>query len=229
MTTGEMPLMESQLAAVTRKAFRRELEEGGLPGVLAVPAGRHEQEQLLERIDRLHEQSARFGRRRVELVEPDGTLSYATVTIDAGLDELRRALVARMTSRTVADVATELEQMLDDGGPGAEDGSLRRLVGRLKTAQQINDEQQGRESEKIRHDSDLMRLKADLADRRRDRWFTRQTIAALVGALLLLGFGTVLTVTMFQGRTPSDIVSNAFLLILGFFFGQGTRGGGEGD
>lgn len=55
-------------------------------------------------------------------------------------------------------------------------------------------------------------------------------VAVIVGAALLLGFATVLVVAMFKHVEVPEILSSAFLLILGFFFGQNTaRGGSSGD
>lgn len=56
----------------------------------------------------------------------------------------------------------------------------------------------------------------------------REPIAALIGALLLIALTITLIVAMFTEQTPSELLSNSFLIILGYFFGQSTaRRGAE--
>lgn len=47
----------------------------------------------------------------------------------------------------------------------------------------------------------------------------RESIASIVGAILLVILGVTLIVGMFVHVAASDVISNAFLLILGYFFG----------
>jgi hypothetical protein len=58
----------------------------------------------------------------------------------------------------------------------------------------------------------------------RRAWLERESVASIVGALLLLSFGVTVIVSMFTHTRASQIVTSAFLLILGYFFGQGTAG-----
>jgi hypothetical protein len=50
----------------------------------------------------------------------------------------------------------------------------------------------------------------------------RESVASTVGAILLLGLGITLVVGMFKHVAAPDAITNAFLLILGYFFGQST-------
>ena len=54
----------------------------------------------------------------------------------------------------------------------------------------------------------------------RKAWFERESVASIVGAFLLLALGISLIVAMFIGTSPTEVVTSAFLLILGYFFGQ---------
>lgn len=51
-------------------------------------------------------------------------------------------------------------------------------------------------------------------------FLARESIASVVGSVLLLVFAIVLVVAMFKGTQVTEIVSNAFLVLLGYFFGQ---------
>jgi hypothetical protein len=68
-----------------------------------------------------------------------------------------------------------------------------------------------------------MRLQVELKERTsalRRSWFERESVASIVGALLLVSLGAALIVSMFTHTLPSQIITSSFLLILGYFFGQ---------
>ncbi|MDR6545677.1 gas vesicle protein [Chryseobacterium rhizosphaerae] len=52
------------------------------------------------------------------------------------------------------------------------------------------------------------------------KFLDRESIASIVGSLLLLGMGTCIIILMFKHEEPIKIVETAFLLILGYFFGH---------
>ena len=54
-------------------------------------------------------------------------------------------------------------------------------------------------------------------------FFAKESIATYVGALLLIALTVVQVTAMFLGNSyKSEIIDNAFLLILGYFFGQSS-------
>jgi uncharacterized membrane protein len=69
------------------------------------------------------------------------------------------------------------------------------------------------------------RVRIELRER---RWaiyrsfIARESMASVIGAILLLALAAVLIVGMFTHTSPPAVVTNAFLLILGYFFGQTT-------
>ncbi|MEU0780973.1 hypothetical protein ABZ341_05245 [Streptomyces sp. NPDC006173] len=72
---------------------------------------------------------------------------------------------------------------------------------------------------------DAAMWKQDIMERRWEVWkslLVRESVATLVGAALLITLGIVLITAMFMNREPSSILSNTFLIILGYFFGQST-------
>lgn len=74
--------------------------------------------------------------------------------------------------------------------------------------------------------SDLMQLgqhKADIFAKRSDvflKFLDRESIASMIGSVLLLLMGICLIIMMFLQKEPIKIVESAFLLILGYFFGH---------
>jgi hypothetical protein len=74
--------------------------------------------------------------------------------------------------------------------------------------------------------NDQLLFQVELQERKtaiRQSWFARESVASLVGGLLLLALATTMIVAMFSDTAVSQIVSNAFLVILGYFFGQAVR------
>lgn len=51
-------------------------------------------------------------------------------------------------------------------------------------------------------------------------WFERESVASIMGALLLLSLGIALVIAMFTHTIVPQIITSSFLLILGYFFGQ---------
>jgi hypothetical protein len=75
-----------------------------------------------------------------------------------------------------------------------------------------------------KRDEAVATLRAELFERRLRAWtgfFARESMATYVGAFLLIVLTFVQVAAMFLGATyKSEIISNAFLLLLGYFFGQ---------
>ncbi len=78
----------------------------------------------------------------------------------------------------------------------------------------------------LQADLQAIQLQADIDERERrtraDIWQTRlsrDSIAAIVGGVLLISFAIAVIVAMFTGTEITDVVQNSFLLILGYFFG----------
>jgi len=68
-----------------------------------------------------------------------------------------------------------------------------------------------------------MRLAVELKERKSAMyrsWLERESVASIIGALLLLSLGTALIISMFTHTIAPEIVTSSFLLILGYFFGQ---------
>lgn len=67
------------------------------------------------------------------------------------------------------------------------------------------------------------RLQIEIRER---RWaiyrsfLERESMASVIGALLLVALAAVLIIGMFTHTTTPEIITSAFLLILGYFFGQ---------
>jgi hypothetical protein len=68
-------------------------------------------------------------------------------------------------------------------------------------------------------------LKVNIFKERANVWLQilgRESVASVVGALLLITFAIAVIVAMFTHVAASTVISDSFLLILGYFFGQGV-------
>jgi hypothetical protein len=60
-------------------------------------------------------------------------------------------------------------------------------------------------------------------------FLSREPVAILIGAMLLLALGGALIVGMFTKVEPSQVITSGFLVILGYFFGQSSSDRGQGN
>lgn len=68
-------------------------------------------------------------------------------------------------------------------------------------------------------------LKQHISERKwnvRSQLLARESVATLVGSLLLVGLATVITIAVFTKIQVSEILANSFLIVLGYFFGQNS-------
>ncbi|KPI29755.1 hypothetical protein OV320_4094 [Actinobacteria bacterium OV320] len=124
-------------------------------------------------------------------------------------DELKRQLEA-----LEAEAATAREQ---ERAAAQVDSAAQALVvegweKEHKAKEEAEDELKKLREEKL--------LEEEIADRKWNRRVAREPIATLVGAILLIALTAVFVVSMFLKIVPSTLLSNSFLIILGYFFGQ---------
>lgn len=133
---------------------------------------------------------------------------------------LRRIGILRPQAQ-LNDLEKIVAETVEDEG---ERESLLKSIGISKeeaTAQahslQLQTEQTEQERERV------MRLQVEVKERTsamRRAWFERESVASIVGALLLISLGAAVIISMFTHTAASQIVTSSFLLILGYFFGQ---------
>ena len=69
----------------------------------------------------------------------------------------------------------------------------------------------------------MQELELNRLERRSKVWqifLARESVSTIIGGILLLIMTTCLLIAMFSSITATDIIENAFLLILGYFFGS---------
>jgi hypothetical protein len=127
-----------------------------------------------------------------------------------------------------------LSNLRDDVANNVEDPVVReQVVGAVdhyldqQRAESERIEQQKKEVEAKRMDA-LEREQRLNMEMRERKWaiyrsfIERESMASIIGSILLILLAVVLIIGMFSHTAPSDVVSNAFLLVLGYFFAQAT-------
>lgn len=93
---------------------------------------------------------------------------------------------------------------------------LRRQISEVERAQKEQSEEELDELEALAR-------KTEIFERRSKVWLTfleRESVATIVGSILLVVIVISLLLAMFLNIETTDIVNNGFLVLLGYFFGQ---------
>ncbi|MDQ1859014.1 hypothetical protein [Chryseobacterium sp. WLY505] len=155
---------------------------------------------------------------------------------NSGFEQTRFTFVLHSYLRSIHDLIQERINVLEQTNKVE---SIKNLVGNLpendikdklkieieeleakkRELQTIKDE----EKEKLSDEIELGKHKTDMFVKKTDvflKFLDRESVASIVGSLLLLTMGICLIVVMFRHEEPLKIIESAFLLILGYFFGH---------
>ena len=92
--------------------------------------------------------------------------------------------------------------------------------------EQTSEVEEEEAQEEIKTQTDLARLKTELFERRSKVWFSlleRESAATILGGIFLCIILVVHVTAVFSKFAIPEILNNAFLIILGYFFGQSTN------
>lgn len=247
------PLAKSRLESAlenVRLFFELQLKPLGLNEKQIDDQTLEELKMSLEKIDKTIDHPESFGKLRLTIGGETGLIivrqdssAHFEVDILPILLERRTRIIARIRHLEIqADVSKIEEEIAKSSGDPTTQRNLeeeleeKRLEDtrleqtRLRDRQPRSTAGTNREfgdgiDSRDRDDQDLW-LQVELQARKtaiRQSWFARESVASLVGGILLLALATTMIIAMFSGTTVSEIVSNAFLVILGYFFGQAVR------
>jgi hypothetical protein len=157
----------------------------------------------------------------------------------AGINDHNKAVQAiaeLLLKRTEAEQTLDLQnrkniknlrELVEKYSPGEKQGEL--LIAELD---KMEEELKTARSETHKLDREIAR-ETSLATLRREsfesRWklfrqmLERESIASIMGALLMMFITLAIITGMFTGIAAPDILGNAFLVILGYFFGQSVQ------
>jgi hypothetical protein len=145
--------------------------------------------------------------------------------VESELSLRKRAILARIWEVKNQEKINSLREAVERI-PGEEDRERvsAELDALQRSANSLVEQNQQVLSDQHSRDRDLVLLKQDIAERKwrniRSQILARDSIATLIGSLLLIGLGTVIVVAMFMKVEVSELITNSFLIVLGYFFGQ---------
>ena len=87
-----------------------------------------------------------------------------------------------------------------------------------------------RRKAQLAQEAELARI--EVFERRSRVWqkfLERQSVATIVGAILLIAIFAFIVASSTTGTAVPELISNAFLVILGYFFGQAKSEGGQAE
>ncbi|MQY40010.1 hypothetical protein SRB17_80390 [Streptomyces sp. RB17] len=143
----------------------------------------------------------------------------------------KRLIVDRLNELRSEQKISDLRELIDRLPPGEQQRALADQLDALER-QSVESEAAARavaseeSALQFQRERDLAFLKIQLSERRwsyRSKLLARDAIAPMVGAFLLIGLAVTLVVAMFLGTAVSELLSNSFLIVLGYFFGQTTE------
>lgn len=144
----------------------------------------------------------------------------SAVTDSAKLSSLRELIEQVSDEQVRADLEGQLDALEDEVD---DKKRLRNAAASVATARE---QQSHEDAEEVATVLEGERLKLELLERRSAVWrsfLERESAATIIGAVLLVILAISLIAAMFVGTPVPEIVSSAFLLVLGYFFGQTTH------
>ena len=140
------------------------------------------------------------------------------------LSRRRENVILQLWEQTSKKTASSLKELIENL---PNDGQRELLEAELEDLQRDTSKLQV-ESRQVmaQRDHDDAMMRAAVMERKWDVWsriLARESIATLIGSLLLIMLAIVLVVAMFTKAQSSDIVNNTFLIVLGYFFGNSGK------
>jgi hypothetical protein len=194
-----------------------------------------ELEQSLERINDALKNPDSFGTVRLKLVADIGFVvakTGAEANYEIGvvpiLLERKKLIIDRIRQlrgeQKIETLNDEIKNVPQDKVRVKLEKQLEELKAEsLRYNQQAKEIEQARLQEQLNSQEKMRRLEQEIAERKAKTWqsyFRRELMATIVGSLLLLILAITQLIAMFKNIQTTEIVNNAFLIILGYFFGQ---------
>ena len=184
------------------------------------------EEYLKSAIQKITERQARIGVRWLE-----------TKTTSMSLDESRRSRILHLqqlllerisllkseaSTENIADIKQSITTVQDEH-------ARKELLARIEKLEKIAAEKWEVDEQLLQIEQERQRMEIALeAEERRtstrlkyiERLLERESVASVIGSILLLVLVSSLIIGVFVGKVSVDIIEKGFLVILGYFFGQ---------
>ena len=223
------------LEDATERIFGPQLEALGLSAGQITSQNLAELQDSLGRVNDAIAHPESFGTYAFELHANSGTLISVLTTASEGhvtlgvlplLLRRKKLILERIRElypqQQLSEVREQLAQQLDDPHARAE---VLGVIDQSLAAERELREQLDHESEAVTSEQQRARIQIDLLSKRSEIFkslLERETVAGAVGAALMVLLGIAIIIAMFVHTAISGVVSDSFLLILGYFFGHSS-------
>ena len=226
--------------------FESQLRDLGLSKDQIETQSLDELQQSLEKVNEALKHPESFGTLRfpevLVLVTSSGSDAHFERRILQLLLSCKKLILERIRTLSTNEKIESIQDLLNQVGDedlkvrlNQEVTDLRSEAQRLREQSKEVDQEESQEA--IKTQTELERLKIELFERRTKVWFSlleRESAATIIGGILLLVITVAHVTAIFSKFSIPEILNNAFLIILGYFFGQSTndtptRRGGTGE
>lgn len=226
--------------------FESQLRDLGLSKDQIETQSLDELQQSLEKVNEALKHPESFGTLRFPEVLVLVTSSGSDAHFERGILQLllscKKLILERIRTLSTNEKIESIQDLLNQVGDedlkvrlNQEVTDLRSEAQRLREQSKEVDQEESQEA--IKTQTELERLKIELFERRTKVWFSlleRESAATIIGGILLLVITVAHVTAIFSKFSIPEILNNAFLIILGYFFGQSTndtptRRGGTGE
>jgi hypothetical protein len=235
---GPSPPRELGYEPIVRQFFDAQLRRLGLAEDQIRQQGLDELQLSLQKVNGAIENPDSFGKLRIKVGGEAGAVITQSATdyhFELGILPLLLERKGQILERIrVLRPEQQLSELREDVVASVEDPAERERL--VKTIDQRFEEQREARENLDREQAQVeaargearereQRLQIEIRERRSAiyrSFLERESVASVVGAMLLLALAATLIVAMFTHVATSEVITNAFLLILGYFFGQAT-------
>lgn len=179
-------------------------------------------------IEKLSVSQLRIGITQIENKLQENSI-YLDNTKRAALLERKRLLLQRIENLKTSEASQNISDIRQAVNNIEDSDEKKEILKRLEKLEKIGLEKADASSQTA--DVELERKKMLIqteADERRtqtrlrvyEKFLAKESVASIIGSILLVILAITLIVAMFVRQPESEIIKNAFLVLLGYFFGQ---------
>lgn len=238
MAKYRVPGLNQSIEEQIQYFFESQLRELGLGKEQIDAQSLDELQQSLETVNEALRHPESFGTLAFKISADAGVVLSASKTdahFERGILQLllsrKKLILDRIRSLSTNEKIESIQDLINQVNDDEVRDKLNQEVANLRDeAQRLRDQskevEQEQTQEAIKTQTELERLKIELFERRSKVWFSlleRESAATIIGGILLLIIMVAHVTAIFSRFSIPEILNNAFLIILGYFFGQSTN------
>jgi hypothetical protein len=216
---------------ISRRFFEPKLIEISLGEEQIASASLPQLQQSLERVNECIAHPESFGVLKLKMGVGGAILTTTESHIEIGILPLllqrKKLILDRIAILTGEEKVGDLRSVAERADPAVRD-ELQQKINELdaeakKWRTQALAADDAQKKAQLDQQAELARI--EVFERRSRVWqgfLERQSVATIVGAILLIAIFVFIAASSAFGTTVPELINNAFLVILGYFFGQAS-------